>query len=270
MAKKLGFIGAGNMAEAIIGGVIKAGVVAPSKIIASDMDKKRLALVAEKYNIETTFSNTAVAQSNMIFLSVKPHVYDAVIAEIQDYVNPDALVIILAAGLGIDAVAEKFRKGTDIKLVKVMPNTPTIVNCGMTAVCAAENVIESELKNVLKIFDSIGKTEVLPERLFDAFTAIASSSPAYAYMFIEAMADAGVKHGLSRSQAISISAQAVFGAASMVLKTGEHPATLRDAVCSPSGTTIEAVCELERQGFRNAIISAVTAAAEKYKDMKKI
>ena len=267
--KKLGFIGAGNMAEAIIGGVIKAGVVKPSEIIASDMDSERISFIAEKYNVQTTQSNIEIAQqSDIIFLSVKPHVYDMVIAEIKSFIEPDALAIILAAGLSLKAVKEKFGSDWNVKLIKTMPNTPAMVNCGMTAICAGENVSESELAQVLEIFNSVGKTEILPEKLFDAFTAIAGSSPAYAFMFIEAMADAGVKHGLSRAQAISISTQTLLGSAKMVQETGEHPAALRDMVCSPGGTTIEAVCELERQGFRNAIISAVTACAEKYNNMK--
>jgi pyrroline-5-carboxylate reductase len=268
MPKKLGFIGTGNMATAIINGVINSGVVAAWEIIASDMERERLAQISKNCNIETTSSNTEVAQcAEIIFLSIKPHVYDTVIQEIKDCIKPNAMVIILAAGLGLRTAKEMFGKDCKIKLVKTMPNTPAMVNCGMTAVCAGESVTEKDLKQVLKIFNSVGKTEILPEYLFDAFTAISGSSPAYAFMFIEAMADAGVKYGLSRKQALDISAQALLGAAKLIQETAEHPAALKDAVCSPGGTTIVAVCELERHGFRNAIISAVTACAERYKEL---
>ncbi|MCL2355927.1 MAG: pyrroline-5-carboxylate reductase [Defluviitaleaceae bacterium] len=266
MPKKLGFIGTGNMATAIINGAINAGVVAAWEIIASDPDAEQLAQISKSCNVETTSSNIEVAKNaEIIFLSVKPNVYRPVIDEIKDSIKPNAMVIILAAGLGLKHAAEMFGSDCKIKLVKTMPNTPARVNSGMTAVCAGENVTQKDLATVLKIFNSVGKTEILPEYLFDAFTGISGSSPAYAFMFIEAMADAGVKHGLSRRQAIDISAQALLGAAKMVLETGENPATLKGEVCSPGGTTIAAVCELEKQGFRNAIISAVTVCAEQYK-----
>ncbi|MCL2577609.1 MAG: pyrroline-5-carboxylate reductase [Defluviitaleaceae bacterium] len=265
--KKLGFIGAGNMAAAIIGGMINAGVAVHSDIITSDADVARLEFIAQKYRVETTQSNIEVAQtSDIIFLSVKPYIYDAVISEIRGVTKTDALVIILAGGVSIAAARTKFN--TDVKLIKTMPNTPAMVNCGMTAICAAENVTPDELEPILEIFNSIGKTEILPERLFDVFTALAGSSPAYAFMFIEAMADAGVKHGLSRKQAIEISTQALLGAAKLLQETGEHPATLRDAVCTPGGTTIAAVCEFEAKGFRNAIISAVDACTNKYNKLQ--
>lgn len=265
MAKKLGFIGAGNMAAAIIGGAVGAGAVAAGDILAADADAARLAFVAEKFGVRAA-GNLAVARAaDILFLSVKPQVYDAVISEIRGAVKDGAVVVILAAGLSIADVREKFG-ATPPKLAKVMPNTPALVNSAMTAVCA--DVSAAELDGVLKIFNSVGRTEILPERFFDAFTGIAGSSPAYVFTFIEAMADAGVKHGLSRDFAIQAGAQAVLGAAKMVLETGEHPAVLRDAVCSPGGTTIAAVGELERAGFRNAIISAVSACVEKYNDLK--
>jgi pyrroline-5-carboxylate reductase len=266
MPKKLGFIGTGNMATAIINGVINVGVVAAWEIIASDTESAQLAQISKSCNIETTSSNIEVAKnSEIIFLSVKPHIYHTVIDEIKSSIKPNAMVIILAAGLGIKHAKEMFGADCKIKLVKTMPNTSARVNCGMTAVCADKGVTQKDLAEVLKIFNSVGKTEILPEYLFDAFTAISGSSPAYGFMFIEAMADAGVKHGLSRRQATDISAQALLGAAKMVLETGENPATLKGEVCSPGGTTIAAVCELEKQGFRNAIISAVTVCAKKYK-----
>jgi len=268
MTQKIGFIGTGNLATAIIGGIVKAELVSGENIFASDADKNRAEEIAKKYDVQVVASNKDVARkADILFLSVKPQIYATVIKEIKSHVKQNALVIILAAGLGIEKVAEMF-SSPGLKFVKTMPNTPALVNCGMTAICAAKNVTPEEMKNVLAIFNSVGKTEIIPEHQFDVFTALASSSPAYVFMFIEAMADAGVKLGLSRKQAIDVSTQAILGAAKMVQETAEHPAVLKDAVCSPAGMTIEAVFELEKQGFRQAIIAAVEVAAAKYNKMK--
>jgi len=260
---KLGFIGAGNMAAAIIGGLRKACDM--TEIIVSDANSERLSFVAQKFGAKAA-SNIEVAQNaDILFLAVKPNVYGTVIAEICEEIKPGAIVVSIAAGFSIADVREMF--GGDVKLVKAMPNTPAMVNCGMTAICASENVSENELAPVLKIFESVGKVEILPERLFPAFTALAGSSPAYVFTFIEAMADAGVSHGLSRKQAQEIATQAVLGSAKYLQESDEHPASLRDAVASPGGTTIAAICELERTGFRSAIISAVDACVQKYDNM---
>lgn len=269
MNKKLGFIGAGNMAEAIIGGVIGAELCRPADIMASDMNYERLFFIEAKYDVYTTEKNIDIAKrADIIFLSVKPQIYDEVIEEIKNCVKADAIIVILAAGLGTDTVRKKFGTDSSVQLIKVMPNTPAMVNRGMTAIYLSKNSSADSIDDVVKIFESVGKVEILHEKNFDAFTAIAASSPAYVFMFIEAMAEAGVQHGLSRKQAIRISTQAVLGSAKLLQESGKHPAELRDAVCSPCGTTIEAVCELERQGFRNAIISAVTACVKKYNELK--
>ncbi|MCL1843019.1 MAG: pyrroline-5-carboxylate reductase [Defluviitaleaceae bacterium] len=256
------------MATALISGIIKAtgatGATGAENIIASDTNPQRLTFLAEKFGVTAAKSNSEVAEvADILFLSIKPHIYEAVLSEIL--IKPNALVVIIAPGFTIADIQKLYGAGHPLKIIKSMPNTPAMVNCGMTAVCAGENVTSGELTRVLNIFNAVGKTEILPERLFDAFTAIAGSSPAYAYTFIEALADAGVKYGLSRAQAIKISAQALFGAAKMVLETDEHPAILRDAVCSPGGTTIAAVSALERTGFRHAVISAADAVVEKNK-----
>ena len=267
MNKKLGFIGAGNMGAAIIGGVVKAGVAEASDITASDLDKGLLQKMADTHGIHITSTNIDVAQSaDLLFICVKPHIYEIVIREIKDFLKPDAVVVAIAAGITLDWLTAKLAPFN--KIVRVMPNTPALVNCGMTAICPGESLKDEDTQTVLKIFNSCGKAEILPERLFDAFTGVAGSAPAYVFMFIEAMADAGVKYGLPRAQAISFSAQTVLGAAQMVLQTKEHPAVLKDAVCSPGGTTIEAVCELEKQGFGNAVISAISACVEKSLKMK--
>ena len=269
MHKTIGFIGSGNIGGAIIGGVIKAGLVTANQIIAADINKERLADLSETYQINTSVCNIETAQkSDILFLSIKPFLYDPVIAEIKDHVKPDAIIVIVAAGYGISDVRSKF--GNDnIKIAKAMPNIPAMVNCAMTAVCTTDTMTQDEIDSVLSIFNSVGKTEILPEHLFDVFTAVAGSSPAYAFIFIDALADAGVKYGLTRAQALTFCTQVILGVAKMIQETGEHPAALKDAVCTPGGTTIEAICELDKLGFRNAIISCVDACVNKSIQIRK-
>jgi len=263
MKIKLGFIGSGNIGGAIIGGVIKAGLLRPKDIIASDISEARLTSLVNTFKINTTTSNIEAArESDILFLSIKPLIYDAVIAEIKDHVKPDAIIVIVAAGHSIASVRDKF--GNDnIKIAKAMPNIPAMVNAAMTAVCTTETLTEAEVESVLSIFNSVGETELLPEHLFDVFTAVAGSSPAYAFIFIDALADAGVKYGLPRHQALKFCTQVILGVAKMILETGDHPAVLKDTVCTPGGTTIDAICELDKLGFRNAIISCVDACVKK-------
>jgi len=263
MNKTIGFLGAGNIGGAIISGVIKAGLVAPTQIIAADVNPQRLGQLSEAYHIDTTHSNIEAAQqSDILFLSIKPFLYDSVIAEIRGHVKPDAIMVVVAAGYGISDVRQKF-DNESIKIAKAMPNIPAMVNAAMTAVCTTDNMTETEIGDVLAIFNSVGQTEILPEHLFDVFTAVAGSSPAYAFIFIDALADAGVKYGLTRPQALKFCTQVILGVAKMIQETGEHPAALKDAVCTPGGTTIEAICELDKLGFRNAIISCVDACVSK-------
>ncbi|MCL2170707.1 MAG: pyrroline-5-carboxylate reductase [Defluviitaleaceae bacterium] len=268
MARKYGFIGAGNMGEAIIGGIIRSGEIAPADIIASDLDSGRLRKLADDYGINVTFTNTQVAEdADILFICVKPHVYFSVIDEIRGAVKPGAIIVSIAAGISLAAVAGRF--GMDTKVARAMPNTPSLVNQGMAAICTTANMTTEDIGLVLQIFGSIGQARVIPENLFDAFIGVAGSAPAYVFVFIEALADAGVKYGLPRHLAQQFSAQAVLGAAEMVLKTGMHPGALKDQVCSPGGTTIEAVCELARQGFSGAVIDAVSACVEKSQKMGK-
>jgi pyrroline-5-carboxylate reductase len=264
MMKKLGFIGTGNMGSAIINGVVKAGLVSPADISAADINRHQTNRLQEISKIHIAESNRETAQrSDVVFLCVKPTMYDTVIAEIKEHIKPDAIIVSIAAGLSMDGVCAKFRPRDNIKIARAMPNIAAQVNSGMTAVCAADTVSKTEIEWLLAIFNSFGKAELLPEHLFAAFTALAGSSPAYAFMFIEALADAGVKHGLSRAQALRFSTQALLGAAKMLQDTNEHPALLKDAVCTPGGTTIEAVCELEKQGFKNTVIASVNVCVRR-------
>ncbi len=258
---KLGFIGTGNMAGAIMGGVIGRGMFAPEEIIGSDVFEPSRKKVKAAYGINVTADNCEVAKkAETLILSVKPQYYAPAIAEIKDSLKEPQLIITIAPGKTLSWLHEQF--GRDVKIVRTMPNTPAMVNEGMTAACPNEFVTEEELQYALRILGAFGKVEVVPESLMDAVVSVSGSSPAYVFMLIEAMADAAVADGMSRAQAYKFAAQAVYGSAKMVLETGKHPGELKDMVCSPAGTTIEAVRVLERNGFRSAVIEAMKTCTE--------
>lgn len=253
---KLGFIGTGNMASAIMGGVIKNEIFAANEIIGADVFAAGREKVKEQFGINVTADNKEVIEkSEVIILSVKPQFYASVINEIKDDIKEDQIIITIAPGKTLEWLAEQF--GKDVKIVRTMPNTPAMVGEGMTAACPNEHITEEDLAYVKKILESFSRVEVVPEKLMDTVTAVSGSSPAYVYMFIEAMADAAVSGGMARPQAYTFAAQAVLGSAKMVLETGMHPGALKDMVCSPAGTTIEAVRTLEERGFRSAVIEAM-------------
>jgi pyrroline-5-carboxylate reductase len=255
MKKKIGFIGSGNMAEAIIGGMVKAGHL-PEQIVASNRSWDKLQLLEETYGIQTVESNQDIATlCEIVILSVTPDKYPAVIEEIRDSIQDETIVILIAGGQGIAENEARF--GRKVKLVKAMPNTPVLVGEGLTSLSFNSFISEEEKQSVVELFNSIGKAEVIEEKLMDTASAVGGSSPAFMYMYIEALADAAVLYGMPREKAYNIAAQAALGAAKMVLETGEHPAKLKDEVCSPNGTTIQSVASLETSGFRDAIIQAV-------------
>lgn len=265
--KTYGFIGCGNMAQAMICGIVPALVTAQN-VIASNPSPDKLDAMREKYGIETTSDNKAVARrADVLILSVKPQFYETVIAEIKDEIKPDAIVIMIAAGQGLAVNEQRF--GKSVKLVRVMPNTPALVGEAMSAVTFNQNCTEDNQSTVLAMLRCFGKAEVVPETMMDAVTGVSGSSPAYVYLFIEALADAAVLQGMPRQQAYTFAAQSVLGAAKMVLETGQHPGVLKDNVCSPGGTTIEAVAALERSGLRSAVMDAVTTCVEKSRRMSK-
>ena len=257
---KLGFIGTGNMAGAIMGGIIQKGIFRPEQIIGADISEAGRRKAKETYGIEVTEDNRKAAAAEVLILSVKPQFYADAIAEIRDCIRDDQLVITIAPGKTLSWPEEQF--GKRVKIVRTMPNTPALVGEGMTAACVNQYVTEEEKAYALKILDSFGKVELVPEHLIDAVVAVSGSSPAYVFMFIEAMADAAVAEGMPRTQAYEFAAQAVYGSAKMVLETGKHPGELKDMVCSPAGTTIEAVRILEKKGFRSAVIEAMRACAD--------
>lgn len=258
---KLGFIGTGNMAGAIMGGIIKKGILKPEDIIGSDISEEGRKRVQDSYGITVTADNCEVASTaEVLILSVKPQFYAETIAEIKDCVKDSQIVVTIAPGKTLSWLKEQF--GKEVKIIRTMPNTPAMVGEGMTAACPNEFVTEEEKAYVLEILGAFGKVEVVPERLMDAVVSTSGSSPAYVFMLIEAMADAAVADGMPRPQAYKFAAQAVYGSAKMVLETGKHPGELKDMVCSPAGTTIEAVRVLEEKGFRSAVIEAMKACAE--------
>lgn len=263
---KLGFIGCGNMAGAMMGGIIKNGLFKAEDVYGSDLFAPSRDRLKEIYGIHVTDSNVEVVKNvDVMVLAVKPQYYESVITEIKDYVREDQIVITIAPGKTLKWVGEKFGKA--VKIVRTMPNTPAMVGEGMTAACRNENVTNEELEYVCDILKGFGRVEVVYEREMDVVVAVSGSAPAYVFIFIEAMADAAVAEGLSRAQAYQFAAQAVLGSAKMVLETGKHPGELKDMVCSPGGTTIEAVRVLEREGLRSAVIEAMERCAEVAKGM---
>lgn len=264
--KKIGFIGCGNMARAMIGGILGAGVLRPEEIIASNHTAPKLEAAKTEFGIETTADNRkAASESRILVLAVKPQYCAEVIAEIAGSVPEDSVVVTLMPGKTLAKLREMF--GRSLKIIRSMPNTPALVREGMTALCPNALVTERDLAEVIRLFGSFGKAEVVEESVMDAVVAVSGSSPAYVFMMIEAMADAAVEGGMKRKQAYIFAAQAVLGSAKMILETGKHPGELKDMVCSPAGTTIEAVAALEKDGFRSAVIDAMRVCMEKSRSL---
>ena len=266
MNRKIGFIGCGNMGKAMLGALVKADNISNDNIIVSTKSKASAEKINDEYGVKSTTVNSEVAkEADVLFLAVKPYFFKEVIEEIKDLVKDEAIIISIAAGVTVNQIEEWF--GKEIKLVRTMPNTPASVGEGMSAICPNGNITENELNYVGSLYNLFGKYEVLEEKDLHAFIALCGSSPAYVFMFIEAMADAGVKLGLPRAKAYKLAEQAILGSAKLALETGKHPGVLKDEVCSPGGTTIEAVIDLEKNGFRNTVISAVEKCADKSKNM---
>lgn len=266
MNKKIGFIGCGNMGKAMLGALIKSKDINNEDIIVSTKSNVSAEDITKEFNVNTTTINSNVAKnSDILFLAVKPFLVKEVIAEIKDIIKEDAIVISIAAGVTIEEIETWF--GKKIKLVRTMPNIPALVGEAMSAICYNNNISEDELNYVGKLYNLFGRYEVIDEKDFHAFIALCGSSPAYVFMFIEAMADAGVKLGLPRAKAYKLAEQSILGSAKLALETGKHPGVLKDEVCSPGGTTIDAVVDLEKNGFRNTVISAIERCADKSKNM---
>lgn len=256
------------MGSAMIGGIISSGLVPPENLIVSARTQETLDRLSARYGIRTTLDNNqAAAESDILFLAVKPNLYESIIKSIRDTVSEQQIIVSIAAGQTLSRIESLFSK--QIKLIRTMPNTPAMVLEAMSAVTPNEQMTEEDTQLILSIFRCFGRAELVPESLMDAVVGVSGSSPAYVYMFIEAMADAAVQDGMPRAQAYTFAAQSVLGAAKMVLETGRHPGELKDAVCSPGGTTIAAVAKLEEQGLRNTVIAAQNACSEKSRQMSK-
>ena len=268
MDKKIGFIGSGNMAKAMIGGIVKSKLVDSNNVIASDLNELALENVKNEYGINvTTNSKEVVKFSDIVIVAVKPNVYDVVLEDVKELVDDKKIIVTIAAGKTIESIENVI--GNDKKVIRTMPNTPALVNEGMSALCKNKKITDEELNIVKEIFNSFGKAEIVNEYLIDSVIGVSGSAPAYVFMFIESMADAAVLAGMPRNQAYTFAAQAVMGSAKMVLETDKHPGELKDMVCSPGGTTIEAVKTLESEGFRSAVIKAIGDCIEKSKKMSK-
>lgn len=268
MDKKIGFIGCGNMGKAILGGLIASGQVRPEQISVYTPTADNVAALADEYGINPAESAQQIAQqSDIVFGAVKPGIMVKVLTDIASSLNKDSLVISIAAGVTLDQMATAL--GYDRKIIRAMPNTPALVNAGMTSVTPNSLVTQDDIDDVVAIFRSFGEAEVVAEPMIHPVVGVSGSSPAYVFMFIEAMADAAVLGGMPRAQAYKFAAQAVLGSAKMVLESGKHPGELKDMVCSPGGTTIEAVRILEEKGLRSAVLEAMTACMAKSEKLSK-
>lgn len=254
------------MAQAMIGGILGKGLVSEGSVIGYDKADAARNNAAEEFGIAIADSNTDVVErADVVVLAVKPQVIQGVIKEIAPAVKDDTLIISIAPAKSIEWITENF--GKKVKLVRCMPNTPALAGAGMTGYCVSDNVTEEDKAVAVSILNSFGRSEEVEEHLMAAVTSVSGSSPAYVFILIEAMADQAVADGMSRAQAYEFAAQAVYGSAKMLLDTGRHPGELKDMVCSPAGTTIDAVKVLERDGFRAAVQNAMAACTEKAKTL---
>lgn len=263
---KIAVIGCGNMASAIIGGLLSGGFADAKDITASDKYEAAREKARNAFHIRTTGDNAeCVKGADLILFAIKPNVFREAGSALRDVITDDQIVLSIMAGKTIAQLEEVLGKSR--KIVRAMPNTPALVGEGITGYCPNGNVTKDELDIAAKVICAFSEAEQVPESLMGVVTSVSGSSPAYVYMFIEAMADAAVADGMPRAMAYHFAAQTVLGSAKMVLETGKHPGELKDMVCSPGGTTIEGVATLEQMGFRSAVIEAVRACTEKAQNM---
>jgi pyrroline-5-carboxylate reductase len=263
--KSISFIGAGNMAEAMIRGLLHRNVFEPGLVTASAPREERRRELAEKFGITTTEQNRDAARADIVVLSVKPQILSRVLDEVADVIPADALVISIAAGVPVAAIQSRLAAGT--RVVRAMPNTPALVDAAATAIARGEHARESDLEDAKRIFDAIGLTVVLDESQLDAVTGLSGSGPAYVFLILEALSDAGVKVGLSRRTAQLLAAQTLLGSAKLLLETNEHPGRLKDMVTSPGGTAITGLHTLENGGVRTTLMNAVEAATRRSREL---
>ena len=266
---KIGFIGTGVMGTAIIKGIIGSTIKEASNVYVFDVDKNKRKTLSQELGVVEVQSATQLVQNcDMIILAVKPNNVKTVLEEIKDTFTKDKLFLSIAAGIPLKTY--KSILGEDKKVIRAMPNTPALIGEGMTLISFDSCVLQEDSEQAIKLLGSLGKVEVLEEKLMSEVVALTGSSPAYIFMMIEAMADAAVLSGIPRQTAYRLASQAVAGSAKMVAETGKHPGELKDQVCSPAGTTIEAVATLEKTGFRNSIIEAMNDCTKKARELGKI
>ena len=265
--KKIGFIGGGNMGEALISGLVLSKAAKPENIICSDISEDLLEEIKNKYNISTTTDNIEVAKkSDIIVYATKPQILGSVLKETASVLDRSKLIISIAAGVPLAAIAAGLHK--NLRLIRVMPNICAFVKESATAIAAGEFASDDDVAVARAIFDSVGETVFIQENiLMDAFTGLSGSGPAYIFIIVEAMADAGVKMGLSRKDSLFLSTQTVLGAAKLLLESKEHPGQLKDRVASPGGTAIAGIHTLEQGGLRTTMINAIESATKRSKEL---
>jgi pyrroline-5-carboxylate reductase len=266
LGKKIAFLGSGNMAEALVKGLLAAGTATADEIVCAEPRAERREELRRRHGVAVTASNLeAVGQAHILVLSVKPQVMDALLVEIAPAVDPSKLVVSIAAGVPIAAIAR--RLGAGVRIVRTMPNAPALVGEGATALARGSHATDADLGQAVALFEAVGTAVVVEEHLLDAVTGLSGSGPAFVFLAIEALADGGVKAGLPRHVALVLAAQTIVGAGRLVLETGDHPGKLKDQVTSPGGTTIAGVHALETAGFRAALIAAVEAATRRSREL---
>jgi len=263
---KIALIGAGNMAEALVSGLLKAGLADSKNMHATDVSPSRLERFRSLYNIQGGSNNLAATQSaDIVIFAVKPQVMDEVLEEIKKEAVPPRLFISVAAGYPIKRILSHLK--TQAAVIRAMPNTPSIILEGVTALAAGPGVSADQIQSAVDIFDAVGKTVQIEEGLLDAVTGLSGSGPAYVYVIIEALADGGVRMGIPRQTAQILAAQTLLGTAKMVLELGDHPGVLKDRVASPGGTTMAGLHSLEQGSLRATLMNAVEAATRRSQEL---
>lgn len=267
--RQVGLVGTGNMGEALIKGLLHGHLCRPEQILCSDVRLEKLRMIREQYGVKGTSHNIEVVkQSDIIILAVKPQIMKPVIDEIAKYLDFSKLIISIAAGVPLEAIESCAKK--ELKLIRVMSNICVSVREGISAIAAGKHALKEDLMLAKTIFDSVGKSLFIEEYLLDAVTGLSGSGPAYIFLIIDALSDAGVKVGLSRDDAIILASQTVLGAAKMLIETGEHPGKLKDMVTSPGGTAIAGLHTLEEGGLRTTLINAVEVATQRSEALGKM
>ncbi len=262
----IGFIGGGRMAEALIQGIIQAGLAKPDKILVADPDANRRELLHAQYKVNVSEQADVVLSSNFVILAVKPQILVDLLDHIKSKINASHLLVSIAAGIPLQIIEEKLA-GSGCRVVRVMPNTPALVLEGASALSAGTLATAEDLEKAKAVFDAVGTSVVLEEKYLDAVTGLSGSGPAYVFSFMEALIDSGVKVGLSRPVAESLVFQTVLGSVKLAMDSDEHPAQLRAMVTSPGGTTIAALHEMEKAGFNGIIMDAIEAATNRSKEL---